>query len=280
MKVAEIDPQFLKYKIGFIDFFYFGFKEVRACIFAGSFFGLLFLSKHIPLLGMYRYDFLFVTALVIQVVLIALKIETWDEVKAISLFHVLGFTLEAFKTHPSIGSWSYPEPGYIKLFNVPLYSGFMYAAVASYIIQAWRILKIEVVDHPPVWIVWILAFAIYANFFTHHFIGDFRWFLVFLVSWAFRKTDIFFTPNKIAYKMPLLIGFILTGFFIWLAENMATFLGAWTYPNQKSIWSVVHIGKWSSWSLLVIMTFIIVTNLKSVTFRNLPFFTKNKKNSI
>ena len=64
--------------------------------------------------------------------------------------------------------------------------------------------------------------------------------------------------------MPLLLGFILTGFFIWLAENIATFFNAWKYPNQKDVWAVVHIGKWTSWSLLVIMTFIIVTNLKAV----------------
>ena len=29
-------------------------------------------------------------------------------------------------------------------------------------------------------------------------------------------------------------------------------------------WSVVHVAKWSSWSLLVIMTFTIVANLKHI----------------
>ncbi len=87
--------------------------------------------------------------------------------------------------------------------------------------------------------------------------------LVFFVCWAFRKTDVHFTPNKAEYRMPLLMSFILIGFFIWLAENIATFYGAWKYPNQVSVWSQVHIGKWSSWSL-VIMTFIIVTNLKLI----------------
>jgi hypothetical protein len=38
----------------------------------------------------------------------------------------------------------------------------------------------------------------------------------------------------------------------------------WTYPNQLGAWSVVHIGKWSSWSLLVIMTFSIVANLRHI----------------
>ena len=39
------------------------------------------------------------------------------------------------------------------------------------------------------------------------------------------------------------------------------------YPNQLGAWSVVHISKWSSWSLLVIMTFTIVASLKHVKAR-------------
>lgn len=67
--------------------------------------------------------------------------------------------------------------------------------------------------------------------------------------------------------MPLLLGFLLVGFFIWLAENTSTFFGIWRYPNQISAWSSVHIGKWSSWSLLVIMTFTIVAQLKDIKQR-------------
>lgn len=62
--------------------------------------------------------------------------------------------------------------------------------------------------------------------------------------------------------MPLLLAFVLIGFFIWLAENISTFLSIWSYPHQLGAWSAVHVGKWSSWSLLVLMTFTIVTNLK------------------
>jgi uncharacterized membrane protein YoaT (DUF817 family) len=49
-----------------------------------------------------------------------------------------------------------------------------------------------------------------------------------------------------------------------MAENIGTFWGVWRYPNQLGAWSVVHISKWSSWSLLVIMTFTIVASLKHV----------------
>lgn len=62
--------------------------------------------------------------------------------------------------------------------------------------------------------------------------------------------------------MPLILGFILMGFFTWLAANISTYYGIWKYPNQLGTWSSVHIGKWSSWFLLVIMTFTILTNFK------------------
>lgn len=45
------------------------------------------------------------------------------------MFHLIGLALEIFKVH--MGSWSYPEEGYVKIFGVPLYSGFMYASVAK-----------------------------------------------------------------------------------------------------------------------------------------------------
>ena len=53
----------------------------------------------------------------------------------------------------------------------------MYAAVGSYIIQAWRLFDLRIRHHPPYWMAATIALAIYANFFTHHFIGDFRWYL-------------------------------------------------------------------------------------------------------
>jgi uncharacterized membrane protein YoaT (DUF817 family) len=67
--------------------------------------------------------------------------------------------------------------------------------------------------------------------------------------------------------MSLLLSFVLIGFFIWLAENISTFFGVWRYPNQVGAWAVVHLGKWSSWSLLVIITFTIVANLKHIKQR-------------
>ena len=245
------------------EFLVFGIKEARACVFAGSFFALLFLSNHLPLAGLPRYDFLFLSALAIQAVLYFTGIETWDEVKVIFLFHIIGLCLEAYKTNPAIGSWSYPEFAYTKIGTVPLYSGFMYAAIGSYISQAWRVFELELTGYRHyLWSV-ALCIAIYVNFFTDNFLPDIRWVLIVLVFIFFRKTWIYFTVlPDVRRRIPLSISFVLIAFFIWVAENISTYLGAWKYPDQIHEWNVVNTNKITSWFLMVIISFIIIAYLK------------------
>jgi uncharacterized membrane protein YoaT (DUF817 family) len=248
---------------GFIaEFLVFGIKEAKACIFAGSFFALLFLSNHIPLFGLARYDFLFVAAVLIQIVLYVSGMETKDEVKVIFVFHIIGLILELYKTNPAIGSWSYPEPAFFKLGTVPLYSGFMYAAIGSYISQAWKIFKLELTDYTSYGLSLLLCFFIYLNFFTNHFLPDFRLILIPLVFIFFRKVDVYFTIIKKRRMIPLTLSFILIAFFIWIAENLSTFWGAWQYPDQIHTWNVVSTQKITSWFLMVIISFILVAYLK------------------
>jgi uncharacterized membrane protein YoaT (DUF817 family) len=249
------------------EFLWFGIKEARACLFAGLFFLAVFGLPRAGFLGVPRYDLLLLIAVAIQAWMVWAKLETWDELKAITLFHVIGFGLEVFKTSSSIGSWSYPDFAYTKLFGVPLFSGFMYAAVGSYIIQSWRLLDMRIRHHPPYWMAGLVALMIYANFFTHHYIPDLRWYLAALALGLYARTTIIFRPLDRDRTMPLLVGFLLVGFFIWLAENISTFFGIWRYPDQLGAWTTVHVGKWSSWSLLVVMTFTIVANLKHLKER-------------
>jgi uncharacterized membrane protein YoaT (DUF817 family) len=246
---------------------YFVIKEARACLFVGLFFAAVFAVPRGGVLGIPRYDLLLLIALAIQGWMLWAKLETWDELKAITLFHLIGFALEVFKTSSGIRSWSYPDFAYTKLFGVPLFSGFMYAAVGSYIIQAWRVFDLRVRHHPPYWMAALIAVAIYANFFTHHFIGDYRWYLAACALGLYARTSVEFRPLDRDRTMPLLLAFLLIGFFIWLAENISTLFGVWRYPNQIGAWTTVHVGKWSSWSLLVIMTFTIVANLKHIKER-------------
>lgn len=243
---------------------FFGLKEARACLFAGLFFIAVFAIPRSGVLGIPRYDVLLIIAVGIQAVMLWTKLETLDEVKAITLFHLIGFALEVFKTSGAIQSWSYPDFAYTKLFGVPLFSGFMYAAVGSYMIQAWRLLDLRIDHHPPYWMAWLVAILVYANFFTHHYIGDYRWYITALALGLYARSAVIFRPFDRDRRMPLLLAFVLIGFFIWLAENISTFFAIWSYPDQLGAWSVVHVAKWSSWSLLVIMTFTIVANLKHI----------------
>lgn len=249
------------------DFLVFGVKEARACLFAGLFFLAVFAVPRAGFLGLPRYDVLLLIALAIQAGMLLTKLETMDELKAIGLFHVVGFALEAFKVSGGIKSWAYPDFAYTKVLDVPLFSGFMYAAVGSYVIQAWRLLDVRIAHHPPYWMATLIALLIYANFFTHHFIGDYRWYIAAAALGLYARATVYYRPTTRERKMPLLLSFVLIGFFIWLAENISTLFGVWQYPNQLGAWSVVHVGKWSSWSLLVIMTFTIVAYLKHIKSR-------------
>jgi uncharacterized membrane protein YoaT (DUF817 family) len=252
---------------GVMELLYFGARQARACLFVVLFFTAVFAVPRAGLFGMPRYDLLLVVALGIQAWMVLAKLESWDELKAVTLFHVIGFGLEVFKTSSGIRSWSYPDFAYTTLFGVPLFSGFMYAAVGSYVIQSWRLMDLRVRHHPPYWMAALLAVLIYANFFTHHYIGDYRWYLAACSLGLYARTTVTFRPLDRDRAMPLLLAFLLIGFFIWLAENVSTFFGIWRYPDQLGAWTTVHVGKWSSWSLLVIMTFTIVANLKHIKAR-------------
>ncbi len=254
---------------------HFGVEQALSCLFPVVIFASLAITKFIPLPFMERYDWMLFICLLMQWWMVRSGLETQDEVKVISLFHLIGLTLELFKVH--MGSWSYPEEGYTKIFEVPLYSGFMYASVASYLCQAWRRLKVELIHWPSLWMVVPLAAAIYLNFFTHHFWIDVRWWLSAFVIIIFFYTWVSFEVNGVRYHMPLTLSFLLIGFFIWIAENIATFFGAWEYPNQTDAWSLVHLGKVSSWLLLVIVSFLIVAALKQVKGKSSVKSTDSRK---
>ena len=78
-----------------------------------------------------RYDALLIYVVVVQIAFVALKQETWRELGVICAFHLIGLALEVFKVHT--GSWAYPDAGAVRVGGVPVFSGFMYASVGSYI---------------------------------------------------------------------------------------------------------------------------------------------------
>ena len=246
------------------EFLAFGLKEAQSCVFAGSFFALLFISTQIRTDAIHRYDLILIGAIIIQIVLIASGIESRDELKMIAAFHVIGLVLELYKTHPAIGSWSYPEDGLTKIGGVPLYSGFMYSAVGSYIAQAWRRLDLRITRYPSRLITAALCVAIYVNFFTNQFLYDIRYWLIGAVVAVFARSRVYFTPLHRTYWMPVWLSFGLIAAFVWVAENISTFFGAWQYPNQSQGWDVVDLSKLVSWSLLVILSFVLIAELRHI----------------
>jgi uncharacterized membrane protein YoaT (DUF817 family) len=266
MNLSIQNDSYKLYKIkairSFKQLFLFGWYQALSCVFPVVIFSSLAITKFLPLPYLSRYDWLLIIFLLMQWWMVRSGLETRDELKVITLFHLIGLALEIFKVN--MGSWSYPEEGIFMTYGVPLYSGFMYASVASYLCQAWRRLKVELVRWPPYFIVVSLAATIYLNFFTHHYWLDIRYYLAVLVIIVFWRSWVTYEINGVIYRMPIALSYILIGFFIWIAENIATFFGAWQYPNQTSGWSLVHLGKVSSWVLLVIVSFLIVTALKQI----------------
>ena len=240
------------------DLLAFGTQQALSCAFAVAVLAGLALTSVVDV-GLPRYDAMLVWCVVVQVVFVVTRLETRDELVVICLFHLLGLGLEVFKV--AVGSWSYPEPGLLRVGDVPLYSGFMYAAVGSYVCQAWRRLELRV-DHLPMASTMALAVAFYLNFFTNHWIVDLRWALLGVAFVLLGRRGVTYRVRGRDLRMPLLVAFALIGLFIWVAENLATLMGAWTYASQSEGWSIVHPSKIGSWMVLVVFSFTLVLWLK------------------
>ncbi|HEX4008103.1 MAG TPA: DUF817 domain-containing protein [Acidobacteriaceae bacterium] len=241
------------------EFFLFVFKQGWACLFGAIMLSLLLLTgaywPHHWALA--RYDFLFLAALAVQIGLLLTRMESVREAKVILVFHIVGTCMELFKT--SVGSWTYPEHNLIRIGHVPLFSGFMYASVGSYLARVTRILEVRYTRYPPRWVTVALAILIYVNFFTHHYLPDIRVFLFAALALAFGRTWVYYRPYQKYRRMPLLFGFCLVAFFIWAAENVGTFASAWVYPHQSHGWQVVGAGKFGAWLLLMVISFVLVS---------------------
>ncbi|MFK7850115.1 MAG: DUF817 domain-containing protein [Akkermansiaceae bacterium] len=249
----------------FHEFLWFGLKQAWACIFGALLLlGILLTRFWYPDIPLARYDFLVFYAFGIQLALFFFKMESWREIGVILLFHVMATAMELFKTSDAIGSWSYPENSFLRIANVPLFTGFMYSAVGSYIARIWRGLHFSFTGFPPLWIAGSIALLAYINFFTHHFLPDIRIPLIVIGTFAFGKTFVHFKPKHQTFKMPLLIGFVLVAFFIFIAENLGTIARAWQYPGQENGWKPVHFSKFTAWYLLMQLSFVLIYALRQL----------------
>lgn len=246
------------------EFTVFVFKQGWACLFGALMLAALLIThfwwpSDMPIA---RYDILTLWAVAVQAGMLWFRLETPQEASVILIFHIVGTVMELFKT--AAGSWIYPEPSLLKIGAVPLFSGFMYAAVGSYLARVWRGFDFRFSGYPPRWATYLLCAAIYVNFFAHHYGPDIRSVLFIVTLALFWRTKVYFRPLSEFRSMPLLLGFGLVALFIWFAENIGTFARAWTYPSQSDGWHPVSIAKLGSWSLLMIISFVLVTTVSRI----------------
>lgn len=243
----------------FIECVVFLLKQAWACIF-GALLLLVIVAARLwypddALIA--RNDALTIAAVLIQIGMLVFRLESGRELWVIVLFHLTGTAMELFKT--DVGSWSYDAEGLLRIGAVPLFSGFMYAAVGSYMVRVYRLHDLRFDRYPKIWMTTVVAAAIYANFFTHHFIFDLRWVLIALVVLLWWRTSMHFRIWRVTLRAPQLLVFTGVATFIWIAENIATWAGAWLYPHQEGGWELVSPQKLVSWFLLMIISVVMVT---------------------
>lgn len=246
---------------GLLEFAVFTAKQAWACVFGAAMLTLLVLAHLLypddALLV--RSDALVLAALAVQALMLALRLEGGRELWVIVMFHAVGTAMEIFKTH--MGSWAYETDGLLRIGGVPLYTGFMYAAVGSYMVRVFRLFDLRFTRYPPIWATGLVAVAIYANFFTHHFLPDVRWVLVGAVVMLYARCVMSFRNQRTGPRrhMPILLAFVGVAFFLWVAENVGTWAGAWIYPHQSAQWHLVPPTKFVAWLLLMMISVVLVT---------------------
>lgn len=237
----------------FIQFLCFGCKQLIGITFGLSLIvGFIFTSG-----SAYRYDVLFIYALIVQVILYKVGFENKRDILVITIFHLIGLSMELIEVSIN-NSWAYTSSGIFYIASVPIFTGFMYASVGSYMAKEFKLLHLQLTNMPSNRFIIIFSAAIYANFIMNNHIYDFRYILLIIMFIVYSRASLFFTPAVKTYKFSLPLAFLLIGFFIWIAENISTYLGIWTYPNQVPVWELVHISKITSWMLLSIVSFNLV----------------------
>jgi uncharacterized membrane protein YoaT (DUF817 family) len=246
-------------RAGLVEFAVFLLKQAWACIFGASLLALIVAARlwYPDDATLARNDFLTIGAICIQVIMVAARLETGRELWVIVLFHLTGTAMEVFKT--DVGSWAYAADGVLRIGGVPLFSGFMYAAVGSYMVRVHRLFDLGFTRYPRRWLTVLVAAAIYVNFFAHHFWWDLRWLLLAAVVVLWLPTVMHARIWRRVIRMPQLAAFAGVAFFIYLAENVGTWAGAWMYPDQADGWQPVSITKLVSWFLLMIISVVLVT---------------------
>ncbi|MEO0343657.1 MAG: DUF817 family protein [Pseudomonadota bacterium] len=177
----------------------------------------------------------------------------FDAVPMVFVF-ALGIGLELQKT--GIGAWAYADDGTLMLGAKPLFVGFMYASVASYVIRALRLKGLQVL-HLPHW-GWAALGGIVL--YGAYFLALPFWGRPVLILWAgllYHRARVQ-SPSGSWLPVPVALGF--AALLLWVAENVGTMSGTWTYSGQ-SAGELVSLSKIGAWFVLLTVIFSVVTYL-------------------
>jgi uncharacterized membrane protein YoaT (DUF817 family) len=217
------------------EFLLFGLKQAWACLFGGAMLALL-VGTHLVAgkdAALARYDFLVVAALAIQIALLALKLERWDEALVIWIFHAVGTVMEIFKT--AHGSWIYPEPSLLRIERRAAVHGFMYACVGSYIARAWRLFDIPSsairrCGAPGSWRPGLFQ-LLHPPLRTRYPLGLFA-----LSAVLFGRSWFQFTPDEKPRRMPMIVWACCWSRCSSGSPRTSAPAGAWAYPTRSDGW--------------------------------------------
>ncbi|HJN74298.1 MAG TPA: DUF817 family protein [Myxococcota bacterium] len=216
---------------------------LHASLFPGFVLCALAVSRFVEIPGVARYDMLLLAMLGMQVLLVATRVETLAEAGWIAIFHLMGVALEIWKV--SHGGWAYPEPGLAKVLGVPLFAGFMYASIGSFVLSLSRHVRVDLPRGSL-----LFAGLCYLNFWTNVWIWDLKPVLALAGLALFWRTRV--------GRVPILLAFPALGVAIWMAENWGTLFGSWEYPRQAHGWTPVPPDKLLSWTVLGAVAVILV----------------------
>ncbi len=220
---------------GVREFLVFGIKQAWACLF-----GALMLAAIVATAWWYpdgaaldRNDLLVIIAVLIQIGMLAFRLETGREFLVIVVFHIVGTGMEIFKT--AVGSWNYAPGGVLHIGAVPCSrdsctppSGPTSSASTASSTSASAITRrggsprssprhLPQLLHPP----------LVARHPSRPRRGH---------GHRLLPRTMHFRVHTRTLRMPILLAFVLVAFFIWIAENIGTAAGAWLYPSQAGGW--------------------------------------------
>ncbi len=82
---------------------HFGWEQALSCLFPVVIFASLAITQMIPLPFLPRYDWLLMICVLMQLWMVRSGLETRDELKVITLFHLIGLALELLKSIWALG---------------------------------------------------------------------------------------------------------------------------------------------------------------------------------